>query len=523
MNYSGVSYLAILILVLAFWTCTTDKGPKTTANKRTNILFIAVDDLKPALGCYGDPKVHSPQIDKLAGEGTVFMLNYCQQSVCAPSRASLLTGRYPDQLRVWDLQTLIREKNPGIVTLPQYFKNQGYKTAATGKIFDPRSLEGSWGGPHDPPSWSFDYISPGELDTYNPETGRPSYFYAGREAREKIAALQREARDAGFSSPGDTRDYVKERYFPSVERAEVPFDAYTDGALCNHGLELMDSLADIDDPFFLAVGFHRPHLPFVAPAEYWDLYDRSDFTTADFQKQATNSPDLAYHNSGELRNGYTGIPSDSILPEELQLELIHGYYAATNFIDDMVGRLLDRLETLDLNDNTIVIVWGDHGWHLGDHGMWCKHSNFEQATRAPLIIRAPFQQYKGGKHYGPTEFTDIATTLCELAGLDIPPYFEGISLAPALDDPEVKIRESALSQYPREDMKYMGYTIRTGLYRLTKWIERETGKVRAVELYDYETDPLETINFADDPEYVKIRQSLDSILSKRIEDPASHH
>ncbi len=510
------------ILLFLITSCTTGQDQNAGAARRPNILFIAIDDLKPALGCYGDSLVHSPQIDRLAAAGTTFMLNYCQQAVCAPSRASLLTGRYPDQLRVWDLQTLIRERNPGIITLPQYFKNQGYQTAATGKIFDPRSLEGSWGGPHDPLSWSVAYISPGELNTYNAEHGAPLYFYAGKEAKEKITILQQEARNSGLTASGEIRDYVQQRFFPPVERAGVPFDAYTDGAICRHAIELMDSLAPLNEPFFLAVGFHRPHLPFVAPEKYWDLYKREDFTTAEFRKQAANSPVIAYHNSGELRHGYTGIPAETILPEELQLDLIHGYYAATSYIDDMTGKLLRRLEELGQAGNTIVVLWGDHGWHLGDHGLWCKHSNFEQAVKAPLIIKDPGQKTKGGKHFGPTEFTDIAPTLCELAGIPGPDYFQGLSLKPALDEPDKKIRVSAMSQYPRSGMEYMGYTLRTERYRYTKWIERATGDTYAMELYDYAVDPLETESFIDDPQYTKVIQSLDSILSKRIKDPSSH-
>lgn len=514
-------YITIFIASVLFLSCHEKKIKALTHLNPPNILFIAVDDLKPTIGCYGDSLAITPHIDKLASKGLTFMLNYCQQAVCAPSRASLLTGRYPDQLQVWDLQTLIREKNPGIITLPQYFRSKGYQTAATGKIFDPRSLEGSWGGPHDAPSWSIDYVSPGELSTYHPELGPPTYFYAGEQSKNKISKLQEEARTKGINSPGFIREYVQERFFPAFECVNVPFDAYSDGAIAKHGIQLMDTLVKSGEPFFLAVGFHRPHLPFTAPKKYWDLYDRKFFKLSPFQENAKDSPPMAYHNSGELRSGYTGIPKAGRLPDTLQLELIHGYYAATTYIDDMVGLLLEKLDALNIRDHTIIVLWGDHGWHLGDHGMWCKHSNFEQATRAPLIMLDPDQTVKGGKHNGPTEFTDIAPTLCELSGIPIPVYFEGLSLKPLFDNPEQKLRASSLSQYPRNGKDYMGYTIRTDRYRYTKWIERKTGKTFDTELYDYLLDPLETRSFAHEANQDSIIYVLDSILTRRILVPSS--
>ncbi|MBR9999590.1 MAG: sulfatase [Cyclobacteriaceae bacterium] len=515
-----MDFLAILMIAFLY-ACHYPPAQEGKNKNLPNILFIAIDDLKPAAGCYGDSVAITPHMDKLAEAGITFMRNYCQQAVCAPSRASLLTGRYPDQLQVWDLQTLIREKNPGIITLPQYFRMFGYLTASTGKIFDPRSLEGSWGGPHDSASWSVDYISSGELNTYNPETGPPDYFYAGEEARNKISLLQDEARRNGKLTPGAIREYVQQFYFPAVECVDVPFDAYVDGAIAKHGLHLMDSLAGTGSPFFLAVGFNRPHLPFAAPKKYWDLYKRNKFSLAQFQNPAQDSPPIAYHNSGEIRSGYTGIPAEGRLPDPLQRELIHGYYAAVTFIDDLIGMLLEELDVLGIRDHTIIVLWGDHGWHLGDHGLWCKHSNFEQATRSPLIMLDPDQRVKGGKHDGPTEFTDIAPTLCELTGIPIPDYFEGLSLKPLFDDPGQKLRTTALSQYPRHGIDYMGYSIRTERYRYTKWIEKNTGKTTERELYDYQVDPLETTSFIHHEEYTATLHYLDSILTQRIQNPST--
>ena len=231
----------------------------------------------------------------------------------------------------------------------------------------------------------------------------------------------------------------------------------------------MNQLNSAGKPFFLAVGFQRPHLPFNAPKEFWDLYQREDFKLAEFQQQAKNSPSIAYHNFDELRS-YTDIPNRGNISAEKQLELIHAYYASISYIDFLVGKLTQRLEELNLADNTIIVLWGDHGWHLGDHNLWCKHSNFEEATRSPLIISYPGQPNAGKTYTHPAEFADIATTLCELSGLKVPVDFEGESLIPAFNNPELKIQEGALSQYPRN--QYMGYSLRTERYRYTKWVKK---------------------------------------------------
>lgn len=481
------------------------------AIEKPNILFIAVDDLKPLLGCYGDTLAVTPHLDALAEKGTTFTASYCQQAVCAPSRVSLMTSRYPDQTRVWDLHTQMRDMNPHIVTLPQYLISRGYRTSGTGKILDFRSVDGG----QDTPSWSVAFRNAWDPKYYNATTGKPMYyFYASEHARDTFNILEAEADALGV----DKTTYVKTRYFPAFENAAVPIDAYTDGAIANVGIELMEESASSAKPFFLAVGFNRPHLPFNAPKQFWDLYKRDDFTLSPFRSKATASPSLAYHNSGELRNGYTGIPENGELPEALQLELIHGYYAATSYIDHLVGLLMDKLNELGLADNTIVVLWGDHGWHLGDHQLWCKHSNFEQATRAPLIIHCPGQSRQGEICPAPVEFTDIAPTLCDLAGLDIPGYFEGKSLVGLMQDPEARVREASLSQYPRNDQ--MGYSIRTERFRYTKWMSSD-GSAYARELYDYQEDPLETINVVTHPVHADIVQRLDSLVTERIAIPST--
>ncbi len=492
------------IILFLFFNVYAEK----TADK-PNILFIAVDDLKPTIGCFGDSLAITPNIDALAENGMVFKNTYCQQAVCAPSRASLLTSRYPDQTEVWDLKTLIRDKNPDILTLPQYLKNNGYTTIGTGKIFDYRSVDEK----SDEPSWS-DYENAWASKWYNSVIGKPSYYYAHPSAKDTVSLLEQEASDLGVNK----REYVKQRYWPSLECADVPYDAYVDGALANIGTNLLEQLAGNDNPFFLAVGFQRPHLPFNAPKKFWDLYEREQFKIAPFQQQAQNSPSVAYHNFGELRS-YTDIPNSGDVSEWKQRKLIHAYYAATSYIDYLVGMLTEKLTELGLNENTIIVLWGDHGWHLGDHNLWCKHSNFEQATRAPLIISYPGQPNKGVTYLHPTEFTDIATTLCDLSNIETPVDFEGESLRQAIEKPEEKIREGALSQYPRR--QYMGYSLRTSRYRYTKWVDKDTKAHYTAELYDYETDPLETVNQAGNAEYVQIKNELDSIVRERIETPST--
>ncbi len=479
---------------------------------RVNVLLIAVDDLKPTIGCFGDSMAITPNMDAIAEKGTVFLNNYCQQAVCAPSRASLLTGRYPDQMRIWDLQTQLRELNPGITTLPQYLRKFGYETAATGKVFDPRSVDDA----RDAPSWSVPYRGPWDIRYYDKNTGKPAaYFYASAEAKDTISILSAEAEALGI----DEMEYIRERYFPPFENADVPVDAYSDGAIANAGMELLEELAAGEKPFFLAVGFNRPHLPFNAPSRFWELYDRSGFTPAPFRQKAAGSPDIGYHKYEELRS-YTGIPESGSIPEATQLELIHGYYAAVSYIDFLIGLLIDRLDELGLSERTAIVLWGDHGWHLGDHNLWCKHSNFEQATRSPLIISVPGQPNAGSQTASPTEFTDISPTICEMAALPVPEYFEAESLLPLMEDTAAIIREGSLSQYPRGSR--MGYSLRTVRYRYTKWVNAN-GSLYEDELYDYQADPLETVDFSEDPDYLKVIAHLDSLLTRRITHPSTQN
>jgi len=443
-------------------------------NARPNVLFIAVDDLKSLLGCYGDKTMQSPHIDRLAGRGVLFERAYCNQAVCAPSRNALLTGLRPQTLGIYDLGTNFRKAAPNAVTLPQSFMKAGYRTEAIGKI----SHVGH-GNYEDVASWSVPHAHPGG-EYANPDT------LAARRRR-----LQ-EARERGLSQ----KDIANQIKGPATESAEVPDNAYGDGRIAEEAIKrLQGAKTKPGQPFFLAVGFSKPHLPFCAPKKYWDLYDPARFRLADIQVPPQGAPEFAPQFGGELRQ-YLNIPQQGRLPVDLQRHLIHGYHAATSYMDTQVGRVLDALDETGLAKNTIIVLWGDHGWHLGDHGMWCKHTNYEEAARIPLIVVAPGLK-RGVKTRSLVETVDIYPTLCELAGVPMAATqkIEGISFVPVLKDPAAKSRDSIIHVYPRRDM--IGRAIRTERYRLIEWKKPGAPAATAVfELYDYDRDPLETTNLA---------------------------
>ena len=475
-----------------------------------NILFISVDDLKPTIGSFGDSLAQTPHLDKISENGAVFLNNHSQQAICGPSRASLLTGKRPDYTLVRDLKTKMREMVPNIVTIPQYFKDQGYHTVGIGKIFDPRCVDKL----RDEPSWSEPFIPEHKLD-YPDNFGAPALgFYQNLEVKEKIKKLRLEAKTKGVNNLGA---YVRERYKPPISTSEAPDEAYVDGALAVQAIKYLEDFKEkaTEKPFFLAVGFKRPHLPFAMPKEYWDLYNSSDFDIASFQENSMNGPSIAYHSSGELRSYITpdisyetSTNNKVILTENFQKDLIHGYYASTSFVDAQIGKIIDKLKSTGLSNNTIVVVWGDHGWHLGDHGLWNKHSNFEQATRSPLIIFDPRIEKKI-TITSPTEFIDLFPTLCDAAGLQIPDNLDGVSLMSMVRGNQISVKPFAVSQYTNSNKT--GYSFRTDRYRYTVWIQGKKSTdpifesdIYAEELYDYLTDPNETKNISNDENTTKI-------------------
>lgn len=438
-----------------------------TGGRRMNVLFIAVDDLKPTIGAYGDRYAVTPNLDRLASEGCTFMNNYCQMALSGPTRASLMTGLRPDHEGVYSLQGNFRHINPTAVTLPEHLMNNGFQTIGVGKIYHPLNKKKYR---NDPKSWSEPYIN----------TSAPTYALAnGRVATECV---------------------------------DVPDNFYEDGVIADKAVERMKMLSSSKKPFFLAVGFHRPHMPFVAPKKYWDLYNRDNAPLAEFQSMSSDPVYYAYKNAWEVMYYSDIAPFFSYvdskhLDEDTQKRLVHGYYASTSYTDANIGRLLDALEENGLKDNTVVIVWGDHGYHLGDHGLWNKSTNFENATRTPMIISVPGMKH-GVRYCHVSEFIDIYPTLCELSGVAIPENIDGKSLVPALQNQKMKTKEYAVSQYNRSMIQ--GYALRDERFRFVMWFDTfrtfmkyDGREVKGMELYDYKTDPLETRNLANDPKYAK--------------------
>lgn len=474
-----IGVIALLLAVLP--------SPAFAADARPNVLFVAVDDLKPTIGAFGDKIAITPAMDALAARGVAFQRAYCQQAVCSPSRTSLLLGRRPDTTKVYDLEKHFRSELPDVVTLPQHFKNNGYHAVAMGKIYH--------GGLDDAPSWSEPHWTPKGVKALIPD------------AQARLAKQKADFKKAG-------RDPGRARGVPYAS-PDVADEQLADGAIAGHAIELLQQYKKTPDkPFFLAVGFLKPHLPFIAPKKYFDLYKPEQFTLPAHRELPKDAPAWVGNNSGELR-AYLDIPASGPVPEEQARNLIHAYYAATSYMDAQLGRVLAELDRLDLARNTVVVLWGDHGWSLGEHGLWCKHTNYEDATRAPLIIAGPGVKAAGAKPQSFVEFVDIYPTLSELAGLPLPAGLEGTSFKPLLQDPSTPWKKAAFSQYPRAMPPHgpgMGYAMRTDRYRLVEWRTR-AGKAVAWELYDHQTDPAETVNLAGQSEHQQTLESLKKMLA----------
>jgi iduronate 2-sulfatase len=457
------------------------------AAERPNVLLICVDDLKPLLGCYGNAQVHSPNIDALAARGMRFDAAYCNQAVCAPSRNALLTGLRPQTLGIYDLGTFFRRARPDAVTLPQYFKQHGYRTEGLGKIFHV-----GHGNHDDPESWSVPHWGTKVVQYVLPESRAPS-------------GLTRE--EALF----DNVPWERANRLPkgaAYEAADVPDEAYADGQVAAEAIRRIESAATRpDEPFFLAVGFVKPHLPFCAPQKYWDLYDQEAFEPPPRSTPPEGAPAFAPTDWGELRQ-YAGVPGQGPLSEPLVRTLIHGYHAATSYTDAQVGRLLAALDEAGLSDDTIIVLWGDHGWHLGDHGMWSKHTNYEQAVRIPLIVVAPGVTRPHSATASLVESVDVYPTLCSLAGLPAPERLDGMDVSATLRDPAAPTKEAIFHVFPRG--RRLGLAVRTARYRLVAWTPRESAAEGVIyELYDYESDPEETRSFAaQEPEVVEQLHSM---------------
>lgn len=437
--------------------------------QRPNVLLVCVDDLKPLLGCYGDGRVKSPNIDRLAARGVLFERAFCNQAVCSPSRNALMTGLRSTTLGIYDLATNFRKAAPDAVTVAQCFKQHGWRTEAMGKIFHV-----GHGNREDAASWTVPHWSPKA---------------AGYKLKESTANV----RPATTGGPRGT----------ATECADVPDDSYGDGLIADEAIRRLRAAKEKPEaPFFVAVGFLKPHLPFVAPKKYWDLYRKEDFKLPALQVPPVGAPEFAPTTWGELRQ-YSDVPATGPLTDEQKRHLIHGYHAAVSYMDAQLGRVLDELDRLGLAQRTIIVLWGDHGWHLGDHGMWCKHTNYEQASRIPFIVAYPGVARAGARCKALVESVDVYPTLCELAGLPAPKGLDGASFVPALKNPaSASTKEAVFHAYPRSPKgmgELIGRAVRTERYRLVEWKKPAAPADSAVlELYDYQDDPDETRNLASD-------------------------
>ena len=504
---------------------------------RPNVLFLVVDDLRPELGCYGKDYIKSPNIDGLAKAGMVFNRAYCQQAVCSPSRTCVMTGVRPDTSKVWDLVTHFRVALPDVVTLGQQFKTNGYFVQGMGKIYH--------GSLDDPATWSVPWqtpkapvyalpedadlvgknVEPVDEDGVNNKGTDPNSYSlpkaktvgkdtAATDSTDKKAKKKGKKAKGGASDGGGEGGKANSRG-PIYECADVPDNTFEDGKTADLAVKTLDSISKKSQPFFLAVGFRKPHLPWVAPKKYWDMYDPAKIDLAPNQFLPIDAPEYAVlPNDGEVR-AYKGVPPSGPIPPEIQHKLKQAYFAGVSYSDAQIGRVLAELDRLHLRTNTIIVLWGDHGWKLGEHMAWGKHSNVENDVNAPLIFSAPGMKTAGTHTDALSEFVDIYPTLCDLAGIPLPGHLEGASLKPVMEDPTRAWKSAAFSQYPRPGNKsagngpLMGYTMRTDRYRFTIWVgKNDHAKVDATELYDHQTDPQENYNLAKKPENAELVAKL---------------
>tara|TARA_R110002033_G_C3897451_1_gene240070 strand:+ start:87429 stop:88835 length:1407 start_codon:yes stop_codon:yes gene_type:complete len=442
----------IIVAIVLITSCRSSTPSLKTETKpnQPNILFIAVDDLRPELNFYGANHIQSPNLDMLAGESLIFNRAYCNIPVCGASRASIMSGARPTRNRFIDAQTKLDIDYPEATSLPMLLKQNGYKTISNGKIYHHND--------DDSEAWDEIWKAPAIWDYALPES---------QEIRRNT-----------------------HRGLP-VESADVHDSIYRDGKLALKVIKDLKKLKESNQPFFLTMGVAKPHLPFTAPQKYWDLYERDGIELPEGYVQPKTTPKQAFHSYGELRN-YENIPKKGDLPEDLAKELIHGYYACVSYIDAQIGLVLDELKRLELEDDTIVILWGDHGWNLGDHKLWCKHVTFETALRTPLIIKVPGKT-NGQSTDAITEYIDIYPSLAELVGLEVPETVEGKSFVPIIEGKDSD-KNWAVSKF-----KDAVTLIKDDLF-YTEWTDDE-GVAYARMLFDHKTDPLELNNLAEKPEY----------------------
>ncbi len=537
---SSRNILPLLCLVFAHFLFPLNDAHPAPNSSRPNVLFIAIDDLRPELGCYGNKDIHSPNLDKLAKQGRCFLRAYCQEAICSPSRASLLTGSRPDTIGVIENRAYFRDLNPQIVTLPQHFITHGYTAVYSGKIFHGRMTD-------EQHSWNH---KPNRKGLTRPTTvggnALPENQRIYAENKDRMVTLYGESSSRGLI------------HGPAFEAAQVEDDGYIDGYNTSVAIQTLDELVQQDKPWFLALGFSRPHLPFHAPKRYFDLYNPEEIQLTKFSEPPQDGASMGLHASFELRTRHD-IPKSGPINKSLSRKLLHAYYACVSYVDAQIGRVIASLEKNKVQENTIIVVWGDHGWHLGEYGIWGKATNYEIATRVPLIISTPSMPQKGTSSDSLVELIDIYPTLCDLANIPQPDHLAGKSLVPVLHNPNAIIKGVAMSQFPtpalrewaanplspemretffgplisqveqkiREQQgnqwnrelfeKYlMGYTLRDPRYRYIEWRDTRNPNSEPIyqELYDHLSDPHETVNIArsQPKEVVRLSGELQHLL-----------
>ncbi len=458
------------LVLMASITSTVLNAQKTADNvKKPNVLFIIVDDLRPDLGCYGNKFISTPNIDRLARKGVAFKRAYCNVPVCGASRASLLTGTRPTDYRYLDFRSRADVDYPNAITLPGHFRNNGYYTVSLSKVFHFQNDSKA--------AWDKIWVPAAKKGT-----GR-NYL-----TTENLTLDS----DQTFGMPYET--------------ADVPDSAYFDGEIALKAIKYLEEFGKTGKPFFLAVGFKKPHLPFNAPKKYWDLYDPQKIALASNPLPPEDAPSEAFHPWKELRD-YHSVPKTGNLSNELALKLRHAYYASISYMDAQVGLLLDELKNKGLADNTIIVLLGDHGWNLGENSLWGKHCNFNRSMNAPLIFKVP-RLTKGGTNASITEFIDIYPTLCNLAGLNLPPQLEGESLVNRLRNPGITQQDYAISKFAN------GVSLIESNFSYSEWYNKADGIVSNM-LYNHSTDPEENINLSLKPEYAGTVKRLSKRLREK--------
>ncbi|MDZ4851046.1 MAG: sulfatase [Pirellulaceae bacterium] len=468
-----------------------------------NVLFIVADDLNTTIGCYGG-NVITPNLDALARSGLLFSRAYCQESVCGPSRNSVLSGLRPDtdHERIGRGNSAgpeLRKLMPGAVTLPELFKRNGYHTVSIGKVYHHGEVE--TGGPVGP-RMPRDELSWSDEPWYHGTPYQQWYEQESFDLTEKMRSI-----------PATGRPRII-RGLP-YESSQHPDDVYADGQIANQAILTLRRIKD--QTFFMALGFRRPHLPFNCPKKYWDLYPESEFGLPDNYYPPRNVPKVALHDAYELRS-YADIPASGPIPEQHTQNLVRGYKAAASYMDAQLGRVMAELEQLGLAENTLVMFWSDHGYHTGENSLWTKMTNFEIATRVPLIVRMPNQPTRGVQSAALVELVDLYPTLAELCELTPPDYLEGKSFAPLFRNPEQPWKEAVYSQFRRgldsrenRPNRPLGRSMATALYRYTEWRTQE-GESLGTELYNLKHDPQNNVNLAGLAEYDELVHRLSSQL-----------